>query len=163
MSVILVTSFLGNNWWKKTFACPLLKHRRVGKERNREKLWLLQSSLRYTQTQQELGDNLSFCLLKPFLWSQLLSSLVAIRLMKVKELVFQIITWSHVIRRSYNFNGGSLFAYFAVHGSSTSGNIMYFIRHVISQEHLIEGSFKYAGGSSLDCVTTLTGLVIIAF
>ena len=38
---------------------------------------------------------------------------------------------------------------------------MYLICHVTSQDHLIEGSFEFMGGSSLWYVTTLKNLVAI--
>ena len=41
-----------------------------------------------------------------------------------------------------------------VHGSSAGGDMMCFFCHVISHEHLIEGSCEFIGGSSLQYVTS---------
>ena len=52
-------------------------------------------------------------------------------------------------------------AMFRDHWSSASGNIKYLIFHVTSQNHLIEGSCKFMGKTSLLYVTTIPSLVVI--
>ena len=52
-------------------------------------------------------------------------------------------------------------ATFGDHWSSTSGNIKYIIFHVTSQNHLIEGSYKFMDKISLLYVTTMPSLATI--
>ena len=52
-------------------------------------------------------------------------------------------------------------AMFGDHWSSTSGNIKYIIFDVTSQNHLIEGSYKFMDKISLLYVTTMPSLAAI--
>ena len=54
-------------------------------------------------------------------------------------------------------------AYFGGHESSADGDIVYLICHVTSHDHLIEGSCKFIGGSSLRYFTTVIGFMAIRF
>ena len=47
----------------------------------------------------------------------------------------------------------------ADHGSSASGDIMFLLCHVTSQDHVIKESCEFIGRSSSWYVTTLTSLV----
>ena len=53
-------------------------------------------------------------------------------------------------------------AQFGVHGSSAGGDIMHLVCHVTSHDHLIKGSCRFIGGSSLQYVTTVVSVVIIS-
>ena len=48
------------------------------------------------------------------------------------------------------------------HYSSGSADITYSICHATLQEHVIEGSCEFIGGSSLMCTTTLPSVVVIS-
>ena len=52
-------------------------------------------------------------------------------------------------------------AVFGDHWSSANGNIKYLMFHVISQNHLIEGSCKFINETSLLYVITMPSLVAI--
>ena len=55
---------------------------------------------------------------------------------------------------------------FSGHWSSVSGDITYLLYHVSSQDHVIEGTDHFTGGSSEQYVTNLpsilaTGIVVV--
>ena len=72
---------------------------------------LLPTFLRYIQMQQEVGGDLSLCLLKLLPEVSILSRLVAISFTIVEIKIFPIATWSQVIeviKGSYFCKGGNL-------------------------------------------------------
>ena len=61
--------------------------------------------------EQEVGDDLSVCVLNFLLKANILLSLVVMGLMMVEIWIFQIVTWTrvrHVIKLPCGFNGGNL-------------------------------------------------------
>ena len=59
------------------------------------------------------------------------------------------------------FNISQNLTYFGYHGSSASGAIIRLVCHVISWDHLIEGSCEFMAGSTWHYFTTLISLMTI--
>lgn len=90
--------------------------------------------------QPEVGDDLIGCLMNRLYQVIVLSSLVDICLVKVEKFPRDL-----KLVKGVSLTVIQHIAYFGVHGSSASRDIIYLICHVISQENLIKGSCEFVG------------------
>ena len=99
---------------------------------------------------QEVGDDLSVCILSLLSEVNTLPSLVAISPVKVEKQFFQFVTRSkiHITLRmgSSHVRSPSL-AKFGTHRYSASGDIMYLICYLISLDHIIRRPPIFISGS----------------